>query len=297
MRLAGLGGLVAKAVDEDHHVLALVFLLLLELDGERLLLAALALEAVVVTLVESELAALEMQDEADGLVQQVAVMADQHDGVRIVADEALEPDGAFEVEVVGGFIEQQHVGLGEKGGSQRHAHAPAAGEGRAWPLLGLVGKAEAAQDGGGTGLGRMRVHVGKAGLDVGDAVRVRGGFGLGGEGLEFSIACHHGLEQGFGPTRCLLGHRSDPGIAGQGDGTGLQWELPQDQLEERRLADAIAADDAHLVAFRHCDGGVFQQQTAADPVGQSIDVQHGARLVAAGAANVMYLRPEVPKCR
>ena len=44
LRLAGLRGLVAEAVDERLHVPALLVLLLLELHGQRLLLAPLPLE-------------------------------------------------------------------------------------------------------------------------------------------------------------------------------------------------------------------------------------------------------------
>ena len=61
----------------------------------------------------------------------------------------LEPERAFEVEIVGRLVEQQQVGLGEQGRGQRHAHAPAAGELRHRPGQVGVGEAEAAQDFGG----------------------------------------------------------------------------------------------------------------------------------------------------
>ena len=43
----------------------------------------------------------------------------------------LQPERAFEIEIVGRLVEQQQVGLGEQRGGERHAHAPAAGEFRA----------------------------------------------------------------------------------------------------------------------------------------------------------------------
>ena len=127
LRLGRLRGLGLEAGDERLDVAALVVLLLLELEVEALLLAPRLLELVVAAGVERELALGQVQDRADGAVQQVAVVADDQHGVRVVAQVVLEPQRAFEVEVVGGLVEQQQVGLGEQHGGQRHAHAPAAG--------------------------------------------------------------------------------------------------------------------------------------------------------------------------
>ena len=62
LRLHRLRCLVAEAVDEGLHVVALLFLLPFHFQGQRLLLAALALEVVVVAHVNGELALIEMQD-------------------------------------------------------------------------------------------------------------------------------------------------------------------------------------------------------------------------------------------
>ena len=72
------------------------------------------LEAVVAASIDRELATLEMDDLVDHLVEQVAVVADQQDGARIGLEEALEPQGGLEVEMVGRLVQQQQVGLGEQ---------------------------------------------------------------------------------------------------------------------------------------------------------------------------------------
>ena len=131
MGLARLGGLGLEAVDEGLQPLALRLLLLGELEVERLALAALALERRVAAAVERQLAAVEVQDPIDRIVEQVAVVADDDHGARIARQMVLEPQRAFEVEIVGGLVEQQEIGLGEQHGGERHAHAPAAGEFRA----------------------------------------------------------------------------------------------------------------------------------------------------------------------
>ena len=119
-----------------------------------------------------------MQNGIDRVIEQVAVVAHHQHGVRIVADEALEPDRAFEVEIVGRLVEKQHIGRGEEGGCERHAHAPAARQGRAGAALRLLGEAQARQDCRGAGRCGMGVDIGEPRLDFGDAVRVGRGLRL-----------------------------------------------------------------------------------------------------------------------
>ena len=55
-------------------------------------------------------------------------MADDDDGLRTVADEIFQPSYRFDVEVVGGLVEQQHVGRLEQQLGQFDAHAPSSRE-------------------------------------------------------------------------------------------------------------------------------------------------------------------------
>ena len=64
----------------------------------------------------------------------------------IVAQIALEPQRAFEIEVVGRLVEQQQLGLEEQHGRERDAHAPAARQRAAGALLRRLVEAEAGQD-------------------------------------------------------------------------------------------------------------------------------------------------------
>ena len=63
-------------------------------------------------------------------------MRDQHEGVRVGGQILFQPVAGFQVEVVGGLVEQQQVGLFEQQLGQRDAHLPAAGElfGAALPI-------------------------------------------------------------------------------------------------------------------------------------------------------------------
>ena len=100
-------------------------------------------------------------------------MADDEHGVRIAREEGLEPDRAFEVEIVGRLVEEQHVRPREEHRGERHPHPPAAGELGAGPRLRRRVEAEPVQDRGRPRLGRVRVDVGEAGVDLADAVRRR----------------------------------------------------------------------------------------------------------------------------
>lgn len=48
-------------------------------------------------------------------------MGDGHHGARKAVQELLQPVHRFSVQVVGGFVEQQHVGLGQQQAAQRNA--------------------------------------------------------------------------------------------------------------------------------------------------------------------------------
>jgi hypothetical protein len=71
--------------------------------------------------VARQLAAVELDDAGGDVVEEHAVVGDDHDRAAEVADQLLQPQDAVEVEVVGGLVEQQQVGLGDQRARQRHA--------------------------------------------------------------------------------------------------------------------------------------------------------------------------------
>jgi hypothetical protein len=68
----------------------------------------------VVALVGDAAAAVEFEDPAGGVVEEVTVVGDRDHGAGEVLEEALEPAHRLGVEVVGRLVEQQHVGLGQQ---------------------------------------------------------------------------------------------------------------------------------------------------------------------------------------
>ena len=66
-------------------------------------------------------AAVKLQNPLGSVVQEVAVVGDGYYGAREAGEKLLQPMHAFCVQVVGGLIEQQHIGLGEQQAAQRYA--------------------------------------------------------------------------------------------------------------------------------------------------------------------------------
>ena len=107
-----------------ERTLARTLLLLLLREALLLLLEP----ARVVALVRIAARAVELENPAGDVVQEVAVMGHRDDGAGVVLEKPLEPRHRLRVEVVGGLVEQQHVGAREQQTAQRHAPPLAAGQ-------------------------------------------------------------------------------------------------------------------------------------------------------------------------
>ena len=122
------------------------FLLALERALMRGLLAALLHQPLlllhqpgrIVALVGNAFAAIELEDPAGDVVEEVAVVGDDQDRARIVAQMALQPIHRLGIEMVGRLVEQQQFRLVEQQAAQRDAAALAA---RELGHVGVVGRA------------------------------------------------------------------------------------------------------------------------------------------------------------
>ena len=177
-------------------------------------------------------AAVEPDDGAGQVFQQAAVMADQHDAGAQRLQLGFEPLDGGEVEVVGRLIEQQQVGGGSQGaGKGGTALLPA----REVRRVLVPAEAELVEQGGGT----VVVVIGaEPGLHV-----VEGGVEAG--------------QVGF------LGQVAQRGAGLQEAGAAIGLQQVGGDLQQRRLAGAVAADKADAFAGPNADFGPLQEGSGA----------------------------------
>ncbi len=145
--LRRLGRLVAEPVDEHLHprdFLVLIALGLAQPLEHRV--AQLDVLAVVADVV-GQRAQVQVGDPGDDRVEEVAIVRDQDDRVRVGRQVFLEPVARVEIEVVGRLVEQQQAGPPEQQLGQRDAHLPAARERLGGLAEVVLAEAEAAQHG------------------------------------------------------------------------------------------------------------------------------------------------------
>ncbi|MNS54791.1 hypothetical protein D3C72_876050 [compost metagenome] len=114
-----------------HPLQFLVQCLLARRLGRLLLLQALLLlvqPRAVVALPRNAVSAIQLQDPFGGVVEEVAIVGHGHHGAREAREELFEPVHGLGVQVVGRFVEQQHVRGGQQQAAQRHAALLATGQ-------------------------------------------------------------------------------------------------------------------------------------------------------------------------
>ena len=163
--------------------------------------------------------------EAD-LVEEPAVVRDDEQRARLPRPAALEvvgqPGDGVDVEVVGGLVEHEHVEVADEHAGEVHATTLPAGELADSAVPGDVGD-EAADDAADPRVRRPRVLGHVADDRVGDG--------------------------GLRVERVGLLERADGDPAAPHDAAGVGLERTCEQREQRRLAVAVAADDADAVAL------------------------------------------------
>ena len=121
MRGAGLEALDEFDLLGEHRLLALELGLLLLLVQCPLLLVEF-----VVAGIGRQGAAVDLHHLGDDAVHELAVVRGHHQRALIALEEFLQPDEAFEVEVIARLVEQHGVGAHQQDAPERHPHLPAA---------------------------------------------------------------------------------------------------------------------------------------------------------------------------
>ncbi len=93
------------------------------------LLVAVCQEGLVIVLPVNQLATIQFHDAVGGALQESAVVCDQDDGAAKIQQQFFQPLDSGYVEMVGGLIQQEDVGVADQGAGQGGAAGPAAGKG------------------------------------------------------------------------------------------------------------------------------------------------------------------------
>src|SRR4051794_31488274 len=138
----------------EHGLLALELRLLLLLAQRPLLLVELVIAGV-----GGERAGIDLDHFRNHAVDELAIMRGHQQRAFVVVQELLQPDQAFEIEMVARLVEQHDVGAHQENTRQRHAHLPAARELADVAVHHLLAEAEAGQRLARTAVERVAVEL------------------------------------------------------------------------------------------------------------------------------------------
>ena len=204
-----------------------------------------------------------MQDVVGDIVQKIALVAHHDEAAAIGFEEGLEPHRRLEIEMVRRLVEQQQIGLGEQQRRERDPHAPAAGEAVERLMLRLLGKTETGENARRARRRAMRVDGVEPLVDLADAVRIVRVLGLRQQFRPLLRRGEHGLVRGRFAARRFLRDIADARARRRLDASLVGLIDPGDQFEQRRLAGAVAADQADMRLRRQRRGGVVENKMAA----------------------------------
>ena len=280
-----LRGLAAHRVGERAQPLDLGVLAARELRPALLVGGAGGAVLRVRAAVLDELALVEVEHAGDGLVEERDVVAHDEERAAVVAQESHQPLLGVDVEVVGRLVEEEQVAAGEQDAGQLDPAALTTRERVDGHVEAVALQPEARGDRPHLRLGRVAAEPLELLLRVGEPAQValrRVLVDLDVPLLEplrddvETLARQHVRHAGrvdAGAVRLrILGQVADPLAAGD-DARGRRAP-PRQHLEQRRLAGAVAADEAGLVARAQRERAADQGQTAADFDCEIADLEH-----------------------
>ena len=188
----------------------------------------------------------------------------------------MQPRLGVDVEVVGGLVEQQHVAAGEQDAGELDAAALAAGEHGERQVEAVGGEAEAGGEAAHLGLGRVAAVGAELLLGVGEAgdvarrwgpPRSRGAASRCAPSASSSPRPDSTWDSAVTPSSRPAMPRVLREVAERAlavDDTGRGGRGAAEHLEQARLAGAVAADEADLVAGAHRERRAFDDEASTD---------------------------------
>ncbi len=289
LHLGGVRGTRLEALDEidflgEHRLLALELGLLLLLAQRALLLVEL-----VIARIGSQRAAVDLDHLANDAIHELAVVRGHQQRALIAFQELLEPDQALEVEMVARLVEQHGVRAHEKDARQRHPHLPATRQRADVTVRHLLAETQAGEDFARPSLQGVAVQLLEARLHLAvtldDIVHIIRPVRISHRRFElFQLARHctdragavHHLGHGTSARHLtdVLAEVTDGDAPIDGHLALVGALLAGDHPEQRRLAGAVGADEADLLAFLERRGGLDEENLVANLLADVIETNH-----------------------
>ncbi len=245
---------------------------------------------VVIAVIEIYFLVPEFHHFADGDVKEITVVRDQDVAERVVGEVRLQPIAGFQVEVIGGLVEQQQVGFFKQQLGESEAHLPAAGEflGVADPVF--LAEAKTVEHRADLGFDGVTVAIPKLAIDVMKAVGGSGVFGTGGvelsqtlvQGFEFALHVAQVVEDGHafgedgaaGEREAVLREVTETDTLGKSDGAVIEAFQAAEDLQQRRFTGAVGADQAGAFLGGDQPIAVVEQKFGAESFSGALKLNH-----------------------
>ncbi len=122
----------------------------------------------------------------------------------------------------------------------------------------------------------MGVDIDQAQMDVGDAGGVGRGLRLFHQARALEIGGENEIDQGSGTAGRLLLDAAKAHLARIGDRAGLGRELARNHAKQRRLAGAVAADEADPRVIGKRGGRLVEKNPRPQPQHDVVDMEHAS---------------------
>ncbi len=236
---------------------------------------ALALVEIVIAGVGDNFTRIDFRNLRNDAVHEFAVVRSHHQRTRERFEELLQPDDRLDVQVVGRFVHQQHVGPSEQHARQRNAHFPSARQCPDVAIDLVIFEAQAMQYFARLRLERISVEMLVLFLDLTEArenlVHVAGLIGIVHGTMQrlqlvMQIADAPAARDGFIENRAalhffdVLTEVADRHPLRNRDLALVRIFLADDHAEEGGLAGAVGADESNLLARIQLKGSVNEDQ-------------------------------------
>ena len=210
-------------------------------------------------------------------------MADHQDKALVFHQEVLQPLDGLQVQMVGGLVQQNDVGLAEEGLGQHHLHLFLGCQAGHLAVEQIQTQPQALNQAPGVGLRLPAVHIGKLRLQlrgpdailVGEVLLLVEGILLLHDLIQSGVALDNGIQHGeLVELEVVLLQHGHPLILGDDDLTGGGLQIAGEDAKEGGLPRSVGADDTVAVAGDKFQVHVLEQRLSAEVQTDVVDSDH-----------------------